>query len=289
MTKPKAIVIHGDGINCDAETSFAFEYTGFEVERQHVSDILSASQLLSVAQLLVIPGGFSFGDEIASGKILALKIKNSLQEQLHQFIDRGGLVLGICNGFQVLVQMGLLPDSNRKAKPTVSLAHNSGGKFINKWVSMQVPQDTHCFFFKGLTQIELPIRHGEGRLVVAGGDDSAEADIVRSRAVLRYDEDVNGSFDGIAGLTNDKGNVCGLMPHPEAFVRWTQHPSWTAVGAGFPRPQLGPARHQGGETPPLQRQMKNVGVLTMPPRDRIACADIPHGLAILQNAAKALN
>lgn len=267
MTKPKAIVIHGDGINCDAETQWALEQSGFSGERQHVSDILSAPDALIASQLIVIPGGFSFGDEIASGKILALKIKSKLQEELHQFIDRGGLVLGICNGFQVLVQMGLLPDSDHKAKPTVSLAHNSGGKFINKWVSMHVPETTECLFFKGLKQIDLPIRHGEGKLVVAGGDDTSVAEMVRCRAVLRYDEDVNGSFDRIAGLTNAKGNVCGLMPHPEAFVRWTQHPNWASW--------------------PEHKQAMSGGIATLS-RTQNAVLDIPHGLAILENAAKAL-
>jgi phosphoribosylformylglycinamidine synthase len=231
MINPKAIVICGDGINCDQETSWALQLAGFDVSIRHVTALLEKPQSLMESRLLCIPGGFSFGDEIASGKVLAVKIDHYMKELLQQFVDSGNLVMGICNGFQVLVQMGLLPVSQTGEPRTVSLSRNAQGKFINRWFEMQVEKKNKAseVFFAGLDKIELPIRHGEGNLKV-GSDRGAIAEsesLVRRHIALRYAESVNGSFERIAGLCNEDGTVMGLMPHPEAFVRWTQHPQWT--------------------------------------------------------------
>lgn len=247
MSKPSAIVIYGDGINCDAETAWALDQAGFTATRVHTSEILESPEKLSSAKLLALPGGFAFGDEIASGKVLAIKLKEKLKDVLYNYIEQGNLVIGICNGFQVLVQLGILPNSKADAERSVSLCANSSGKFINRWVKLETSGAGKSPFFEGLDECQLPIRHGEGRLVVGTNQSSATHELVKKHGVLRYAEDVNGSFDRIAALTNDRGNVMGLMPHPEAFIRWTQHPAWTSLG-----PQT----------------------------------DTPHGLTILKNAAK---
>lgn len=258
MTRPSAIVLFGDGINCDAETAWALEQAGFTAKRLHTSEFLEQPDRLFAAQLLALPGGFSFGDEIASGKILAVKLKQKLKDALYRYIESGRLVIGICNGFQVLTQLGLLPFSEPSAQRLVSLKHNSGGKFINRWVELEVSPHPKSPFFKSLDRIQLPIRHGEGRLALGAELKGKMVEAVTTNAVLRYTEDINGSYDKIAALTNPQGNVLGLMPHPEAFVRWTQHPSWN-TRAG-----------QDG-TAAIESKSKQA-----------------HGLTILQNAARAV-
>lgn len=222
--KPKALVLAGDGINCSNETRYALEFAGFDAEMVHTSDLLEHGSQLFQYKLMALPGGFSFGDEIASGKVLAVKMRHKMLDVLHSYIDRGNLVLGICNGFQILVQLGLLPNSDYGAEPTVSLTHNIGGKFINRWVEMKV--NSKSVFFAGLDKITLPIRHGEGRLRLKAGASSKEIETVRKYAAMNYLENVNGSFEKIAGLLNADGNVLGLMPHPEAFIHLHQHPAY---------------------------------------------------------------
>ncbi len=245
----KALVVYGDGINCDGETEFALSIAGFAPERIHTTDLLKTPKKLSECQLLVLPGGFSFGDEIASGKVLSIELKQKINSTLHEFIDKKGLVIGICNGFQILVQLGILPVSKNGAPKTVSLARNSGGKFINRWVGLTVVNGHRSPFFAGLKDIDLPIRHGEGRLTLGINPGKEVSELVSKHTVLRYRDDINGSFEKAAALTNEQGNVLGLMPHPEAFVRASQHPSWT---------------------------------------DSKVQTDKPHGLVILQNARRAL-
>jgi len=239
LTGPKAIVVCGDGINCEAETSYALQLVGFDVQLVHVSELLKQPEKLREARLFCIPGGFSFGDEIASGKVLAVKMRRHMQGELQDFIDKKRLVVGICNGFQVLVQLGLLPFPESGAPRIVSLTHNKQKKFLNRWVSLEVSQSPSAdIFFKSLKRFDLPIRHGEGNLKLEIGsqaDQSGELDksrseilqAVKEHASLRYTDDVNGSLDQIAALSSKDGFVMGLMPHPEAFVRLTQHPGWT--------------------------------------------------------------
>lgn len=261
--KPTALVLCGDGINCERETAHALDLAGFSSTIRHVNSVMDDPGHLRQAKLVALPGGFSFGDEIASGKVLSVKLRHRALASLHDFIDGGNLVVGICNGFQVLVQLGLLPDSDRGARRAVSLLHNSGGRFINRWVELDVSPQAKGPFFSGLTGLHLPIRHGEGRLAVGAGPASEEA--VRSLVPLRYREDVNGSFERAAGLTNRGGNVLGLMPHPEAFVRWSQHPAHA-----------------------FWRRAGRVPAAGLHPPDRFphGCAD---GLVILQNARRSLD
>ena len=234
MTAPNALVVCGDGINCEAETTYALRLVGFNVQAIHVSELLKQPEKLRDAQMFCIPGGFSFGDEIASGKVLAIKMRQHMQDQLQEFIARKGLVVGICNGFQVLVQLGLLPFPEAGSAKLVSLTHNKQKKFLNKWVSLEVAQTpSSAIFFKSLKKLDLPMRHGEGNLKleitpdVAPEKQSEVVQLVKNHATLRYSEDVNGSLDRIAALSSKDGTVMGLMPHPEAFIRFTQHPNWT--------------------------------------------------------------
>jgi phosphoribosylformylglycinamidine synthase len=263
VSNPKALVLAGDGINCEVESQFALNQTGFDASLVHVSTLLDQPKMLNQFKMLVIPGGFAFGDEIASGKVLALKLEAKLNDLLKTFIDGDSLLLAICNGFQVIVQLGLLPESPKPGVRIASLAHNIPNRFLNRWVSMKVNEKADSWFLKGLTRVDLPIRHGEGRLAVEAG----QTEFVKSLACLNYEEDLTGSFDCIAGLTNRRGNVLGLMPHPEAFVRWTQHPSWTT-------------------------SRENARIFKSKDSSQTAVIEsprtLPDGLAIFQNARRAL-
>ena len=163
MASPKALVITGDGINCDRETAWALEVAGFAAHRVHAAVILQDPSCLADYNLCAIPGGFSFGDEIASGKVLAVKLKEKLKDELYQFVEKGKLLIGICNGFQVLVQMGMLPHSGPDMPRLVSLIRNAERKFINRWVTLTVTPAVVTPFFADLHTLDLPIRHGEVR------------------------------------------------------------------------------------------------------------------------------
>jgi phosphoribosylformylglycinamidine (FGAM) synthase-like amidotransferase family enzyme len=263
VSNPKALVLSGDGINCETESQFALSQTGFDASLVHVSTLLEQPKMLDQYKMLVVPGGFAFGDEIASGKVLALKLEAKLNDLLKSFIEKDCLLLAICNGFQVIVQLGLLPEPAKNGKRIASLAHNVPNRFVNRWISMRVNEKADSWFLKGLTRVELPIRHGEGRLTV----DPEQSEFVKSLGCLVYEENLTGSFEGIAGLTNKRGNVLGLMPHPEAYVRWTQHPNWT----------------QSRESARvLKAKDSSQTAVLAPPRT------LPDGLAIFQNARKAL-
>ncbi len=225
LGKPKTLVITGDGINCETETAEAFAIAGFDVEIRHLNDLIaerfSQDHLLTRYRVLALPGGFSFGDDLTSGKVLALKIQHGLKWDLPAFAEEGGLVIGICNGFQALIRMGVFGKG-------VSITQNTQGKFINTWVKV-TPNGKKCVWLKGLGTLDLPIRHGEGRIVIASDRRLETLEKLERQGVtcLKYDADVNGSEDRLAGLCDPSGRIFGLMPHPEAFVRWTAHPEWT--------------------------------------------------------------
>lgn len=218
----KAIVLAGDGINCEQETAAAARDAGFITRIVHVNDLLAEKgRELADARLLLLPGGFSFGDELGSGKILALKLKHGLGDVLSRYIDSKGAVFGICNGFQVLTRLGVFGTGT-------ILAHNKQGEFLNRWVGLRITGAsifTDGLRARGITRLELPIRHGEGRLLVVG----SQASSLSGEVVLRYEEDVNGAWELAAGLASHQGRVMGLMPHPEAF--WTQELSPAPVDA----------------------------------------------------------
>jgi phosphoribosylformylglycinamidine synthase subunit PurQ / glutaminase len=234
MSDVKAIVLRAAGINCDLETQHAFELAGAQADRVHINRIIEDKSLFDNYQILVIPGGFSYGDDVGAGKILANQIKHHLYEQVRKFIDAGKLVLGICNGFQVLVKAGILPfpDDGGQA---VTVTYNDSNKFEDRWVYL-APVTERCVFIEKGRRIYLPIAHGEGKVVTK---DSATLDKLKADGFIAfkyvdengkedgYPVNPNGSMASIAGLTDSTGHVLGLMPHPERHVRFTQHPRWT--------------------------------------------------------------
>jgi phosphoribosylformylglycinamidine synthase len=268
MAQVKAIVLRAAGINCDMETEHALELAGAAAERVHINRLIEDKGLLDEFQIIVFPGGFSYGDDVAAGKILANQIIHHLYEPIQKFIDDGKLVLGICNGFQVLVKTGILPgiegfkseirnpksetNSNnrntkfktnhetadkRPATNLVTITYNDSGKFEDRWVYL-APQTDRCVFIEPERQIYLPIAHGEGK-VVTKDEPTLERLKEKGHIAFKYVDgngnegdypiNPNGSVDSIAGLTDSTGRVLGLMPHPERHVRHTQHPRWTRL------------------------------------------------------------
>jgi phosphoribosylformylglycinamidine synthase len=275
MENIKAVVLRAAGINCDMETEYALELAGAKAERVHINRMIENKGLLDEFQIIVFPGGFSYGDDVAAGKILANQVIHHLSDSVQKFVDDGKLVLGICNGFQVLVKAGILPgnikksategtenfkseirntksetnsnDKNLKYKTNykphyvelsanlVTITYNDSGKFEDRWVYL-APQTDRCIFIERGRQIYLPIAHGEGKVVTK---DQATLEQLKSAGYIAfkyvdengqegpYPVNPNGSVDSIAGLTDSTGRVLGLMPHPERFVRRTQHPRWT--------------------------------------------------------------
>lgn len=245
MEKVKAIVLRAAGVNCDLETQHALELAAADAERIHINRLIENPSLLDNCQILVIPGGFSYGDDVAAGKILANQVVHHLRDMLTKFIEDGKLVLGICNGFQVLVKMGILPGLDGSgqrslSRQQVTLTDNDNGKFEDRWVYLQ-PGTDRCVFLNPGRRIYLPIAHGEGKVVV---NDPSTLEKIRQGGYVafRYVDaegkegsfpiNPNGSVDSIAGLTDLTGRVLGMMPHPERFVRRTQHPHWTRLQRG---------------------------------------------------------
>jgi len=232
MANVKTIMLRAPGTNCDAETAFAFEQAGAQVELVHINELLRRERLLSSYQIMVIPGGFTYGDDISAGKILANEIGLKLGEDVRRFVASGGLILGICNGFQVMVKAGILLEAPGEGAPLLSLAGNDSGRFECRWVHLRVNEESPCVFTRGISMMYLPVAHGEGKLV-------AEPPVLeRLNVVTYYADEVgdiragyphnpNGSTNSIAGICDDSGRIFALMPHPERFVRWTQHPRWT--------------------------------------------------------------
>jgi len=214
--QPPIMVLHGEGINCDQETALAVRTAGGTPIATHINDLVAEPERLMQCAGLIIPGGFSFGDDLGAGRLLALRLKyGALGDALRLFVQSKKPILGICNGFQVLTQIGLLP--NAKGVREVALAENQQGRFLNCWVRLEVPVQTSCFWMQGMTGLYLPIRHKEGRVVFA--DPSVHQRLVdNGQIVLRYQEDINGSTDRIAGICDPTGCILGLMPHPEAFI-----------------------------------------------------------------------
>ncbi|HEX4123404.1 MAG TPA: phosphoribosylformylglycinamidine synthase I [Tepidisphaeraceae bacterium] len=251
--KPRALILRSAGTNCDGETAWAFELAGAQTEKVHINRLLGEPGLLDRFQLLAFPGGFSYGDDIAAGKILANQIAHHLADSLRAFVESGRPIIGICNGFQVLVKTDLLPGPLAgRTGQTCTLTHNDSGRFIDRWVHL-MPASHKCIWTRGLVgrSMELPIAHGEGKFVTATPA-VLKALIAEDQVALRYirpdgssadgafPENPNGSMADIAGVCDSTGLILGLMPHPERHVDPTQHPAWTrraiepgAVGGGM--------------------------------------------------------
>ncbi len=236
MAKVRTLILRAPGTNCDAETAYAFEQTGTLVSLVHINKLILHGEPLSSYQILVVPGGFTYGDDISAGKVLANELRIKLGKDIRSFVDQGGLVLGICNGLQVLVKAGILPGKHNGKEPMVTLTANDSGRFECRWVYLKVNKESPCLFTQGIDRLYLPVANGEGK-VVTSGESLADSNIV-----LRYtDEDGNtdagyphnpsGSERDIAGICDHSGRIFALMPHPERHLRGTQHPRWTREGA----------------------------------------------------------
>jgi phosphoribosylformylglycinamidine synthase len=236
--RPRILVLRAAGINCDEETAAACELAGADAERVHVNRVAAGDCNLLDFAGLIIPGGFSYGDHLGAGKLLAIDLIHRLQEPLVQFIADRRPVLGVCNGFQVLVKTGLLPGAATAAVPrqTVTLAENASSHYECRWVTLAVEARSPCIFTRGIDQpLSLPVGHGEGRLVA---DDDILDDLERANQVVvryvdaggkpavRYPENPNGSSRAIAGICDAGGTVFGLMPHPDRAFLPELHPDW---------------------------------------------------------------
>lgn len=222
--EPKAIVLGGYGINADAELAEALRLAGAKVERLHVADLVADPERLSGARILAFPGGFSFGDHLGSGQVLALLCRRTLRPAIESFVADGGLVIGVCNGFQVLVRMGILPNRDGAWGREASLIQNESGRFVDGWFPVAFEAGSRCAWTKGLAGRLLPVRHGEGRFIAR---DAASLDALEGEGLVaaRYSgASPNGSDRGIAGICDRSGRVFGLMPHPEAFLSRENHP-----------------------------------------------------------------
>lgn len=228
LTRPRALVLRAAGTNCDRETAHAFELAGADATTLHVNRLLESPEQLANFDLLAIPGGFSYGDDIAAGRIFADRL-SQLGDGLKRFVDAGKPIVGICNGFQVLVQAGLLPgDLDGRAGRSTALTWNDSGTFQCQWVTLR-KASRNCVWTSTWGDdeaVELPMAHAEGRIAFA---DDAARDAVRQagRIALTYNDNPNGADLDVAGLTDATGLVLGLMPHPERYVDHLQHPAWT--------------------------------------------------------------
>jgi len=233
-----ALVLTGYGLNCDNETAYALELAGAAASRVHINSLIDGSVSLKDFQIMVFGGGFSWGDDHGAGVIQAVRMKTNLGDQILAFIDAGNLVLGICNGFQTLVNLGLLPGFDHDyTRRSVALTFNDCGNFRDDWVTLAVNPAAPCVFTAGLNQMEFPIRHGEGKFY---SDEATLRRLIENNQVVvqyalpdgrpaggRFPFNPNGSVRDIAGICDPTGRIFGLMPHPEAFNHWTNHPDWT--------------------------------------------------------------
>jgi phosphoribosylformylglycinamidine synthase subunit PurQ / glutaminase len=232
MSKVNVMILRGPGTNCDAETAFAFQQAGANTSLCHINSVVRHERRLADYQVVVIPGGFVYGDDIAAGKVLANELKLKLGEDIQQFVAGGGLILGICNGFQVLAKAGILPDINQPSAPPLTLAANDSGKFECRWIYLVVDKKSPCVFTRDLDSLYLPVAHGEGKVVTdMRGLREIKAALYYSdetgNVQAGYPHNPNGSMNNIAGVCDSTGRIFALMPHPERHIRFTQHPQWT--------------------------------------------------------------
>ncbi len=214
----KVLVLTGDGVNCERETARAFQMHGAETQIFHINDLEGNGTVIHQFDILALPGGFSFGDDLGSGKIFALKIENFIGDDFKKFIRDKKPVIGICNGFQVLTKLGAFTDFDSSY---IGLAQNISGHFIDQWENLEV-QSSRCIWTKGIKSLKLPIRHGEGRFILNQRSEElkkqCENFINNDQIVLTYSTNPNGAHKDIAGICDESGLVFGLMPHPEAAV-----------------------------------------------------------------------
>ena len=224
-TKARTLVVSGYGLNCETETQAAFVDAGCRADILHINDLIATPSLLSRYNILAFPGGFSYGDDTGSGRAYGNKFKNNLTKELQMFVERDTLTIGICNGFQILTQVGLLPGT---------LLHNTNARYIDRWVDLEISGSSP--WLTGITKLSLPIAHGEGQYYIdtRGKNTLHASDAVAARYAVGetstfFDlpHNPNGSFDDIAAVTAYEGRVLGMMPHPERALSFLQLPHWT--------------------------------------------------------------
>lgn len=237
--KPRVLVMRAAGSNCDSETAFAFNQAGGAAVLLHINRVLENPALLADYQILAIPGGFTYGDDISAGKVMANQLRFHLADHLHAFHQQGKLIIGICNGFQVLVKAGLLPVVDFSREQSVTLTNNDSGKYDDRWVYLRI-NESPCVFTRTMKEsVYFPVAHAEGKFVVR--DESVLQELWRNRQVVfqyinpeggaaAYPWNPNGSMADIAGICDPTGRVLGLMPHPERNIDPTHHPAWTRIG-----------------------------------------------------------
>ena len=247
----RVAVLFGFGINCDRETAAVFDMVGGTSERLHVNNLVQGNRSLEEFDILAVPGGFSFGDHLGSGRLLGNRLRFALREQLQKFVSSGKPIIGICNGFQALVKTGLLPGpENASLEPDLiqraSLTLNNTGRYEDRWVTLEFDSQSPCIWTKGIQRIECPVRHGEGRFVMPTNseldhlssnhqltvryvDPSTESGAGLTDDLLPFPLSPNGSMRNIAGICDPTGLVFGLMPHPEAFYTMWLHPEHTSM------------------------------------------------------------
>jgi phosphoribosylformylglycinamidine synthase len=238
MVDPRAIVLRAAGINCDQESKSACEKAGFQTEILHVNRLMERKGLLREYHLMIVPGGFSYGDDLGAGKVLANELKTRLLPELREFVRAGKLILGICNGFQVLVKAGLLPDPFDDSPPCLTLANNDSGKYEDRWIHLKV-SSVKSEFLKVEEILDLPVAHGEGKFLPSDSQALKRWE-QGGQVILKYVDpegreaghpwNPNGSVAGVAGICDPTGRVLGLMPHPERFQDALNHPQWTRRG-----------------------------------------------------------
>ena len=238
MAKPRVLVLRAPGTNCDVETAFAFEMAGAEPVRLHVNQLIDHPALATTFQILCFPGGFSYGDDIAAGRILATQLQTFLSDTLEHFRQQDRLVLGICNGFQIMMRMGIFFDTPISQQPA-TLTWNRQGRFEDRWVHLK-PETDNCVFLRGIENMYLPMAHAEGRFLYRD-QDAMESLTEQKQIVLRYSNESgtsndsmlpfptnpNGAQGNVAGICDPSGRIFGLMPHPERHLFATNHPQWT--------------------------------------------------------------
>jgi len=219
-TVVKALILRGPGTNCDQEAGFAFEEAGAKSEFIFIDTLLKTPTILSESQILTVPGGFTYGDDLGAGTAMAARL-SALKDKILSFVDKGNLVIGICNGFQILIKSGLLPGFEG-AKATLTLI--PGATFRDQWLNLQV-ESSRCVFTKGIKTLHIPMANSEGRLFIA--DDYTKKKIEKDHIALKYvGNDPTSSDEHIAGLCDETGRILGLMPHPERNIFKHSPPDW---------------------------------------------------------------
>lgn len=242
LATPKVIVLSGYGLNCEEETLYAFERAGARGDIVHINDLIAGLKKLEGYQIMAFPGGFSYGDDIGSGMAYANKMRNNLKDQYMEFMDRNKLAIGICNGFQIMANLGLLPAYHGETDQVAALTHNNSARYMDRWVDLKF--NANSPWTRGIDTLSLPIAHGEGRFYADGSmiQFLEEGNYIAARyfdgEICKYqclEPNPNGSLNDIASIIDNSGRFIGMMPHPERAIDFTHRPDWTFLKEKYKR------------------------------------------------------